>query len=386
MSISKQTVCLFIGTLKAGGAERVTVWIATELHRSGHKVVVLTHSTPDQDFFTLPDGIIRETVGFGEGRDSLLGKLVINVRRCMSVRRVLRQHGVHAMLAMMPHESVMAVVSALGTRVRVVVSERNAPWHRTQDRVWTVLRRVVYRFSHAQVAQTKPIADWLRRETGSRRVEIIPNAVQPTLPSGPPVVRPDQFSRPGRKLLLGVGTKPYQKGFDTLVAAFGLIADKNPDWDLAMPGLLLDRVENGLSGQDVFAAAEALGLQDRVFFPGHLGNMPDWYEASDLFVLSSRFEGFPNVLVEAMGAGRAAVAFTCDTGPDEIIQDEVDGLLVREMTADALAIAMNRAMQDDALRRLLADAAPDVMDRFAPSRVFGEWCRVLGVDGGQQTQ
>lgn len=383
MSADQKSICLFIGTLKAGGAERVTVWLATELHRRGHKVVVLTHSTPEADFFTLPEGIQRETVGFDEGRRTFLGKLMINVRRCLRVRWVLRKHGATAILAMMPHESVVAVVSALGLRTRVVVSERNAPWHRTQDRIWTIMRRIVYRFSDVQVAQTKPIGDWLRRETGSRRVAIIPNAVQASLPSGPPFVRPQELLRPGRRLLLAVGTKPYQKGFDILVKAVARVAEEHGEWDLAIPGLLPDRTEGGVSGQDVLDAAARAGLKDRVILPGHLGNVSDWYAAADLFVLSSRFEGFPNVLVEAMGAGLASVAFACDTGPDEIIQDEVDGLLVRDLSAEALSAALARTMGDAELRASLAAAAPAVIRRFAPETVLDAWSDALGVPKGK---
>lgn len=385
MSRARKSVCLFIGTLKAGGAERVTVWLANELHRLGHEVVVLTHSSPATDFFTLPEGVRRETVGFNEGRRSFLGKLLINMRRCLQVRRVLRGHRVDTILAMMPHESVMAVVSAFGLRTHVVVSERNAPWHRQQDRIWTALRRVIYRFSDAQVAQTQPIADWLRRETGSPRVAVIPNAVQPALPSVPPLVRPDTVLPPGRKLLLAVGTKPYQKGFDLLVAAFARIAGDRPDWDLAIPGLLPERIEEGVSGQDILDTAAASGLTDRVFLPGHLGNMADWYGAADLFVLSSRFEGFPNVLVEAMGAGRACVAFACDTGPDEIIQDGIDGILVRDLTVEALAGALAQAIDDADLRARLAVAAPDVASRYAPATVLRAWCTVLGLPDREQT-
>ena len=379
MSAIQHSVCLFIGTLKAGGAERVTVWLATELHRQGHNVVVLTHSKPDNDFFSLPDGIKRETVGFDEGRDSLPGKLLINIRRCMQVRRVLRRHRVTAMLAMMPHESVMAVVSSIGLRMRVVVSERNAPWHRRQDKIWTALRRLVYRFSDAQVAQTQPIADWLRKETKSQHVVIIPNAVQPTLPSGPPIVEPTQWRHKERKLLLAVGTKPYQKGFDLLVAAFAKVAGTHPEWDLALPGLLPDRVEEGISGKDILSTAANAGLAGRVILPGHLGNVPDWYAAADLFVLSSRFEGFPNVLVEAMGAGCACVAFDCDTGPAEIIENGVDGILVPELNIEALSTALDTAMSDARLRTRLAETAPRVAQRYAPDIVMGAWSRALGL-------
>lgn len=376
-----RSLCLFIGSLKAGGAERVTLWLARELVARGHRVTLLTHHGADQDFFALPPGVTRAVVGLTEGRATLAGKLMLNIRRCLRVRAVLKGARADTVLAMMPHESVVAVVAAAGLRTRVVVSERNAPWHRRQDRIWTALRRLVYRFSDAQVAQTRPIADWLARNTGSTRLHIIPNAVQDPLPSGPPAIVPPT----GRKLVVAAGTKPWQKGFDQLIEAFTQIAADHPDWDLALPGLLPDRVEEGLSGQDILDSAVRAGLAGRVLLPGHVGNMPDWYAAADLFVLSSRFEGFPNVLVEAMSQGCACVSVDCDTGPRDILTDGVDGLLVPQGDSAALAAAMARAMGDAELRARLGQAARDVRQRYAAGRIMDLWCKALDVpqDGGR---
>lgn len=373
MTSETRSICLFIGSLKAGGAERVTLWLARELAARGHRVTLLTHHGTDQDFFALPEGVERAVIGLTDGRQTLPGKLVINIRRCARVRAVLRRVRADVVLAMMPHESVVAVVAAAGLRIRVVVSERNAPWHRRQDRIWTLMRRLVYRFSAAQVAQTQPIADWLARHTGSTRLHIVPNAVQDPLPSNPPVIAPPG----GRKLIVAAGTKPWQKGFDLLLDAFIRLAPAHPDWDLALPGLLPERAEAGLSGQDIVDRARTAGLAGRVILPGHVGNMPDWYRAADLFVLSSRFEGFPNVLVEAMSQGCACVSFDCDTGPRDIITDGVDGLLVPADDPAALAVAMGRAMADEALRARIGAAARDVRTRFAAPRILALWARAL---------
>lgn len=370
-------ICLFIGSLKAGGAERVTLWLARELTARGHAVTLLTHHGEDQDFFELPDGVARAVVGLTEGRQTLLGKALINLHRCWRVRSILRRMRADVILAMMPHESVVAVVASAGSRTRVVVSERNAPWHRRQDRIWTLMRRLVYRFSDAQVAQTRPIADWLEKHTGSQRLHIVPNAVQDPLPSGTPVIAPP--ADPARKLLVASGTKPWQKGFDLLVEAFAQIAQDYPDWDLAIPGLLSEREEEGLSGQDILNRARAAGLENRVLLPGHAGNMPDWYNAADLFVLSSRFEGFPNVLVEAMSQGCACVAFDCDTGPRDILDDGGNGLLVTPLEADALAAAMARAMGDAPLRARMGAQARMVGNRFSAARIMDLWCKALEV-------
>lgn len=377
------SIALYVGSLGLGGAQRVILWLSEALLAKGYKVILITDGigSEGRDFFHPDENVEREVVGLTQGRDGFIGKIAINSARLRALRAILQRHRVDVLLAMMPRASVLAILATRCTGCRVVISERNAPWHRREEQPWELMRRMLYRFSDAQVAQTQPIADWLRRETGSRRVAIIPNAVQPALPSAPPVVRPADVLPPGRMLLLAVGTKPYQKGFDLLIAAFARIASDRPDWDLAIPGLLPERVEEGISGQDILDTAAISGLTDRVFLPGHLGNMADWYAAADLFVLSSRFEGFPNVLVEAMGAGRACVAFACDTGPEEIIQNGIDGILVRELTVEALAGALAQMMDDAELRARLAKAATDVARRYAPSSVLDAWCRVLGLPG-----
>src|SRR5690606_13846874 len=107
--------------------------------------------------------------------------------------------------------------------------------------------------------------------------------------------------------------------------------------------------------------------------PGHVGNVAHWYERADLFVLSSRAEGFPNVLVEAMASGCAVVATRCDAGPAEIVRDGEDGLLVAPNDIDALAGALDALMGDDALRKRLARRATEARHRFAEDAILDRW-------------
>jgi glycosyltransferase involved in cell wall biosynthesis len=111
----------------------------------------------------------------------------------------------------------------------------------------------------------------------------------------------------------------------------------------------------------------------RVFMPGIAGNIGEWYARADLFVMTSRFEGFPNALAEALAYGLPAVSFDCDTGPRDIIRDGVDGLLVPPGDASGLEQALDRVMGNRELRMHMAGMAIDARKRFSIDRIAGMW-------------
>jgi glycosyltransferase involved in cell wall biosynthesis len=157
-----------------------------------------------------------------------------------------------------------------------------------------------------------------------------------------------------------------QKGFDLLLQAFGQIQAKYPDWHLTILG------EGAMRGELEQLRAK-LGLIDRVHLPGAVTNVNDYLRQADIFVLSSRFEGFPMAVCEAMACGLPVIATDCLSGPREIIQDGIDGMLVRVDDVESLASGLERLMSDPVYRQQLAQAAPQVLERFGLERVMGMW-------------
>ena len=160
------------------------------------------------------------------------------------------------------------------------------------------------------------------------------------------------------------------KGFDLLIEAFALIADSWPTARLVIWG---EGDERGRARTD---PAPSIGLDERVGFPGNTTHPEDELLSATVFVLSSRKEGLPMVLIEAMAMGRAVVACDCDHGPRDIIRDGVDGVLVPPEDAGALAGAIDGLLRDEAWRTSLAGRAVEVRasSRWRQSRRNGSRC------------
>lgn len=167
-----------------------------------------------------------------------------------------------------------------------------------------------------------------------------------------------------------MGRLDRQKGFDLLIEAFSRIAAKHPDWSVHILG-------DGSERAALEALIESKHLAGRVVLRGWVDDPVAELRAAELFVLSSRFEGFPNALLEAMACGLPAVACDCPGGPAEIIRAGTDGLLVPPEDTAALAAALEQLMSDDELRARLAGRASEVKRRFSVERFFEQWEAVL---------
>jgi len=215
-------------------------------------------------------------------------------------------------------------------------------------------------------ALTYESADWIKTHTSARRVPVIPNAVLWPLPLQEPRINPDSLCQSERSLLLAVGRIDIHKGFDWLLDAFMKLAQKHPDWDLVILG-------EGPQRLTLQARVQAARLEKRVFLPGRAGNVAEWYKRAQCYVMSSRLEGFPNTLAEAMAHGLPAVSFDCDTGPRDIIRHEIDGLLVPSGDLVGLIGALDCLMRDSSLRQQFAARAVDIRERFSMEKITRMW-------------
>jgi glycosyltransferase involved in cell wall biosynthesis len=189
------------------------------------------------------------------------------------------------------------------------------------------------------------------------RLECIPNGI-PSWPLPPAALE--------SKVLIAAGRLVKQKGFDLLLDAFGKVSARHPDWQLWIFG-------SGEQRDSLAAQIDRLGLTGRAHLKGTTGQLDKRLAESSVFVLSSRFEGLPMVLLEAMTAGLPAVAFDCPTGPAEVIEHGRSGLLLPPQDVDALAAGICDLIENPAKRKAMGAAALKAAERYSMSSVGRMW-------------
>jgi len=232
------------------------------------------------------------------------------------------------------------------------LSRRAASRHR--------LIRAHYPALDAVVTLTETDADAYRALLPDTHIESIPNAVphHTSQRHGPETER--------SQTAVAAGRLTPQKGFDQLISAWALVHQHHPDWRLDIYG-------SGPQQRHLQSMIDAQGLNETISLAGHVDDLPEILRSAGLFVLSSRYEGFPMVLLEAMSCAVPVVAFDCPTGPSELIHDRVTGRLVSAGETDELAAAISSLIEQPSHRTRFGQAAASHAQTYDRDLIATRW-------------
>lgn len=356
-------IALVISTFDAGGAERVMSAMANYWAEQGKDITLITLSSQSNDWYKLHPRVQRVGLDVLSISAHIGQAIRDNVRRIIRLRRALRRAHPDVVISFLDTTNVLTVMASRGLGIPLIVSERNDPHQNPIGSAWSGLRSLLYRHADAVVVQSGAIRDWALRLPGIKAIYVIPNPVNP-IGNGS-----EQASRrhSSAHTIAAMGRLVRQKGFDILIEAFGRCAGKHSDWSLVILG-------EGPQRASLQTFAVDLGIADRVNLAGQFLEPATVLKRADLFVLSSRYEGFPNALLEAMACQLPVVSTDCSGGgPREIIRDGVDGILVPPEDVAALADAMDRLMTNSNERRRLGTRACEIIERFSIGRIMALW-------------
>ena len=352
-----------------GGAERIISIMANYWAGKKQVAIVTFDNGLVPPFFKLDTKIIVDNLDLPLESRTFLAGLAANRQRVKRLKQYLETTKPDIVISFLTNTNLTALLAARGTRIPVIVSERNHPAYTPIDPLRKKIRRLLYPKANAVVCQTEGILNYYQQLLSHNGV-IIPNPVLKPDPNP----RPLEIELPAGHIVLAAGSmskaKVYQKGFDQLIPLFANLTNDYPDWNLVILG-------DGKERLKLINKVQELGLSDRIVLPGNVKNIHAVFRLSDIFILSSRYEGFPNVLCEAMACGLPAVSFDCPTGPSDIIRNGVDGLLVQPENIPAFENALNRLIMKELERKKLAAKAVDVVERFSLKRVMGKWEKII---------
>ena len=359
-----------------GGTVRATISLAEALAEHHDVEVVSILRQRDEPFFALPDGVAVTTVDDkrpGQGARGLLERVLRRLpsvlvhpddfayARCslwtdvLLVRRLRQMRG-GIVIGTRPSLNFLATALSGPGAVVVAQEHMNVTSH-TRPLARDIRRR--YRAAALLAVLTEADRrDYERLLAGAAtQVVRVPNAV-PSLPGG--------LSPLDRKLVVAAGRLNSQKGFDLLVPAFARVVARDPEWQLRIYGA-------GPQRPALRRLIADSGLYNHVFLMGPARNLGEELAKASVFALSSRFEGFGIVVVEAMSKGLPVVSFDCPRGPGEIISDGRDGVLVPPEDVAALGDALADLIEDEPRRRRLAEAGRETARAYDPSVIGRRW-------------
>jgi glycosyltransferase involved in cell wall biosynthesis len=362
--MSERRITLVISSLTSGGAERVLTTMANFWAAAGRQVTVITMTgADDRPFFPLGEQVRRIALDTARPAASPVHAVVNNLRRLRRLKHAIEEAGPDVVISFMDTNNVRTLLATRNRRVPVIVTEHTDPSLKRLHPAWRHLRLLTYpRASRVVVLSESSKCFFPGRIRAI--TEIIPNPVQIDPAEG-------AIERPHRPRIVAMGRLGPEKGFDMLIDAFAGMAPVFPDWDLVIWG-------EGKERPALTRQRDRLGLGDRVQLPGRTNTPHRELRRAELFALSSRREGFPMGLAEALACGVPAVAFDLPSGPRDMIRPGIDGLLVPPGDIGAFAAAMSNLMADADRRRTMACQAPHILERYGVAHVMAIWDDLLG--------
>ena len=361
-----------------GGTIRTTLNTAAHLSQRYDVEVLGMIRTRDEPFFDFPDEVPLTPIVDGRAKarhgrlrrrlerwPSLLfphtdpSVRVINFWTDVQLARVLRSRRAGVLIGTRPGLNLLAGLVAGPGMAKVGQEHMHLGNH--PRKLQRAMRRGYPRLDALAVLTEGDLREYGELLDGSARVEQIPNAVT-ALDGG--------ISDLTGRTVIAAGRLKHQKDFRRLIRAFAQVAERHPDWKLRICG-------DGPNRERLEQLIAELGLEGKVELPGPVKNLGPELAAASIYALSSRREGFPMVLLEAMSKGLPVVSFDCPTGPREIVRSEENGLLVPHQDVDALAAALNRMIEDEDLRRRCGAGALTTAERYSIEVIGARWEELL---------
>lgn len=349
-------VCLIIPSLRNGGSERVMSVLANEWVIKQNLDVNLILLTKQKKYYKLDKRInlFEPNISY---KKNILSKLFYKFSTVLYIRRTCNQIQPDTILSFNEMYNNIVLLSLMGTSFKKYVSDRNNPFN-TLGFFHGFLRRFLYKKATGIIAQTNEAKNELIRTTNNRNVKVIPN----------PLRNINVRDLIKENIILNVGRFVEQKNQLELLEIFSQCNYKG--WILKIYGA-------GHLKKELIEKINELEINENVEINDFINDIDSVYQKAKIFTLTSIYEGFPNVLIEAMAHGLPCVSYDCLTGPKDIINNSVNGFLVPLNDKNTFQKYLDDLMASESLRESISAESKKVKVKFALEKISDEYLNFI---------
>lgn len=341
---------LIQGLHLSAGTERIASDVANSLHQVGMDINFIVLSSSSKSFYNLNDGICVYAINVPFSH---------RLQAIVKLRRILKKERPDYIVNVGVSMGQISIPATWGLNIKVIGWEHFNLY--AGSKLGYYWRLLAAKLSYKTVVLTQnDCRNYLSKVNAN--VICIPNFITRFI---------DIKSELTSRTVLSVGRLTAQKGYDLLLQAWKIVINQRPEWKLQIVG-------SGSDEKDLKLQAHVLNISNSVFFIPGTSDVRQYYENASLYVMSSRFEGMPMVLLEAKMCGVPCISFDCPNGPTEVINNSSDGIIIELGNIERLAEAMLSLMNNEKkLRKYGERAKEDVLKRYTQEIIIKEWLKLF---------
>lgn len=353
-------ICFLIGNLNLfGGTERVTSIIANNLADRGYDITIASIENGDKPFFELTKDVNYLSLSSCNTKN-LTFKLPSVVS---NLRKLLKKESIDTLVVVDTISVMFSLPAIIGLNVKHIGWEHFNFKSNLENKKRWIIRRIAARYCDIIITLTeRDRSFWLDNTMTHSKVVAIPNPC-------PYPIQDNEYSKNENCIVLAVGRLTYVKGFDMLLEAWKDVVKNKPNWKLQIVG-------DGEESSNLKNFIHKEKLSDSVEMVGSVSSVKDYYENADIFCLSSRFEGFPMVLLETLSFGLPVVSFDCATGPEEILKD-TNSVLVAQNDIAMLSKELISLMDNREKRNIISKKSKEKAKQYHHIEIISKWEELL---------
>lgn len=360
----KKNICLITSNLNVfGGAQRVCVNLANEFVKHGYKVKVISLELCDRPVYEL-----RENIEYDSIKRKLRGREVLKPAIFWKLRKIYKTFSADIIMVI-GSGATLGSVPALGTKASIIVCEHCAYKNKfEQGRKNFINRYIGLKYADKIVTLTRDNMEECVKKfhIDARKVTYIYNFA-------PDYSDIDIKYNTYSKKLITVGRIEPVKGYDMLVDIAERVFQNNPEWSWDIYG----DVEDEVYFRQVVRRIEEKRLTDKIHFCGHSNNLHKLFSQYAMYIMTSYHEGLPMVLLEAKSAGLPLVSFDIATGPNEIIEDGVNGKLIPAYDIEKMAKCIDKLIKNEKERIRLSSGAEVLKEKYSKENIMNKWIELI---------